>query len=184
MRRRSEIFDRASALLAVTLTSCALAACAVPPIAAQEAGVETVGDEVVVRALALLGVPYKWGGTDPARGLDCSGLVRHVFMDAAAVELPRRSEEMGRVGRPIKRAQLQAGDLLFFNTRGRSHSHVAIYMGEARFVHAPAQRGVVRIESMDDAYWKSRYNGARRIDMPIRARAVVPAEVDESTPMP
>lgn len=121
------------------------------------------GAEVTLQALALVGVPYRFGSDDPARGLDCSGLVRHVFRAAAALELPRRSEEIGRLGSAVARAELQPGDLLFFNTRGRPYSHVAVYVGDGRFVHAPARFGRVRVEAMDDRYWQRRFNGARRL---------------------
>ncbi len=114
-------------------------------------------------ALTLLGVPYRFGGDDPARGLDCSGLVRHVFRVSAGLDLPRRSEEIARAGADVPRTGLQAGDLVFFDTLDRPYSHVGIYLGDGRFVHAPARRGVVRIEPMDAGYWERRYNGARRL---------------------
>ena len=120
-------------------------------------------DDVVVRALSLIGVPYRYGGEDPAVGLDCSGLVRHAFRHGAGMDLPRRSEDRGRVGTPVRRHELLPGDLVFFNTLGRPYSHVAIYIGDGRFVHAPTSRGEVRIEAMSLQYWNSRYNGARRV---------------------
>jgi cell wall-associated NlpC family hydrolase len=122
------------------------------------------GAEVVVQALALLGVPYRWGGSDPARGLDCSGLVQHVYKNVVALDLPRRSEEMSRLGKRVLRGELRAGDLLFFNTLGYPNSHVAVYVGEGRFVHAPSRRGRVRLDDLDDRYWRDRFNGARRIE--------------------
>src|SRR6185295_9034668 len=121
------------------------------------------GAEVVVHALALLGVPYRWGGSDPARGLDCSGLVQHVFKNVVALDLPRRSEQMSRLGTRVLRAELRAGDLLFFNTLGYPNSHVALYVGDGRFVHAPGRKGRVRLDDLDDRYWRDRFNGARRI---------------------
>lgn len=122
-----------------------------------------LGAEVALHALALTGVPYRFGSDDPARGLDCSGLVRHVFRAVAALELPRRAEELGRLGQWVAPAELKAGDLLFFNTRGRPFSHVGIYLGDGRFVHAPTRRGAVRIEDLAERYWQRRFNGARRL---------------------
>ena len=121
------------------------------------------GAELVLRTLSLLGVTYKLGGNSPDSGLDCSGLVRHVFHDTLGLLLPRRSEEMSRTGYAIDASQLRPGDLVFFNTLRRAFSHVGIYIGENRFVHAPARGGTVRVERLDQAYWSTRFNGARRV---------------------
>jgi cell wall-associated NlpC family hydrolase len=123
----------------------------------------SAGPDVVIAALAHLGVPYRFGGSSPVTGFDCSGLVRHVFLDTASVDLPRSAHDMVRQGVPVVAGELQPGDLVFFNTRGRPHSHVGIYMGDGRFVHAPARRGHVKIESMEASYWRRRFNGARRV---------------------
>ena len=130
---------------------------------AQDRGTTGVRADVVVQALSLLGTPYRYGGSSPETGLDCSGFVRHVFAEALKRDLPRRSEQISGVGEPVSRAELQPGDLVFFNTLKRAFSHVAIYIGEGRFVHAPAKRGNVRIEGLDDRYWATRFNGARRV---------------------
>ncbi len=135
------------------------------------------GADIVLRALAQVGVPYRHGGEEPSRGFDCSGLVRYVFRDALGAELPRRSEELGRRGGAIERERLQPGDLVFFNTLGRAFSHVGIYIGDGRFVHAPARRGQVRIESLDERYWWSRFDGARRIMAASETAADPPAPV-------
>lgn len=119
--------------------------------------------DIVVQALSLLGTPYRFGGNSPDAGFDCSGLVRHVFASVLNWELPRRADEISGVGQPVARAELQPGDLVFFNTLRRAFSHVAIYIGEGRFVHAPAKNGRVRIEALDDRYWATRFNGARRV---------------------
>lgn len=124
--------------------------------------------DIVVRALTLIDTPYRYGGSTPA-GFDCSGLVRYVYHAVAGRQLPRRSEEMGKLGETITRSQLEPGDLVFFNTLARAYSHVAIYIGDGRFLHAPARGGRVRIEALDDRYWQARFNGARRlIDADIR----------------
>jgi cell wall-associated NlpC family hydrolase len=122
-----------------------------------------VGADLALQALTLVGVPYRFGGEDPARGFDCSGLVRHVARSVLGLELPRTSEAIARVGRPVARDGLQGGDLVFFNTRGHRNSHVGVYIGEGRFVHAPTRNGLVRIEGIVDGYWRARFNGARRL---------------------
>jgi cell wall-associated NlpC family hydrolase len=125
--------------------------------------------DVVVQALSLLGTPYRFGGNSPNAGFDCSGLVRHVFAAVLDRDLPRRAEEISGVGHPVSRAELQPGDLVFFDTLRRAFSHVAIYIGEGRFIHAPARNGRVRIEGLDDRYWATRFNGARRVLDPFPA---------------
>jgi cell wall-associated NlpC family hydrolase len=122
--------------------------------------------DIVMHALSLLGTPYRYGGASPEIGFDCSGLVRHVFASVLNQDLPRRAEEISGVGAPVARADLQPGDLVFFNTLRRAFSHVAIYIGGGRFVHAPARNGHVRIEGLDDRYWAARFNGARRLVEP------------------
>jgi cell wall-associated NlpC family hydrolase len=125
---------------------------------------DSLAAELVVRALALIDTPYRYGGRTPS-GFDCSGFVSHLFSESAGLLLPRRSEEMNRLGAAVKRGELEVGDLVFFNTLGRRYSHVGLYVGEGRFVHAPARGGRVRIERMTDSYWVARYNGARRLDV-------------------
>ena len=123
----------------------------------------SVRSDIVVRALTLIDTPYRHGGSTPASGFDCSGLVRYVYEAVAGRLLPRRSEEMVQLGETITRSQLEPGDLVFFNTLARAYSHVAIYIGDGRFLHAPARGGRVRIEALDDRYWRARFNGARRL---------------------
>jgi len=115
-------------------------------------------------ALTQLGVKYRYGGTTPNTGFDCSGLVVYAAEQSLGLKLPRRAADMARVGVAVKRAELQVGDLVFFNTRGRRFSHMGIYLGDQQFVHAPRTGAVVRVERMDKAYWQTRYNGARRLD--------------------
>ncbi len=118
---------------------------------------------LAIEAMSLIGIHYKRGGTSPQNGLDCSGLVRYVFREANGTELPRTSAEMSKLGEQVDKSQLQPGDLVFFNTLKRTFSHVGIYLGDNKFIHAPSSGGAVRIDSMDLAYWKARFNGARRI---------------------
>jgi cell wall-associated NlpC family hydrolase len=120
--------------------------------------------ELVIQALALIGVNYKWGGNTPDDGLDCSGLVSHVFREVAGIVLPRDSRAMSKVGENVGKSDLQPGDLVFFNTLRRPFSHVGIYIGEQRFVHAPSRGGEVAISDLHSRYWQKRYNGARRVN--------------------
>ena len=121
--------------------------------------------ELVIRALALIGVNYKYGGNSADSGLDCSGLVNLVFREVAGKVLPRDSRAMSNVGDKVDATGLQPGDLVFFNTLKRPFSHVGIYIGEERFIHAPSRGGEVSISNMRDQYWKKRYNGARRVSL-------------------
>jgi cell wall-associated NlpC family hydrolase len=119
--------------------------------------------EVTIQALSFLGVNYKWGSSNPERGFDCSGLVTHVFQQVAGMVLPRNSQSMSKVGEKIDKVDLLPGDLVFFNTRRQPNSHVGIYIGDERFVHAPSRGGEVEISDMQESYWKKRFNGARRL---------------------
>lgn len=113
-------------------------------------------------ALSLRGAPYKNGGVDPA-GFDCSGLVRYVYSQHG-VAMPREVREQFKVGKTVSRDRLEAGDLVFFSTVAPGASHVGIMIGGNQFVHAPSERGVVRVESLGQQYWGSRYVGARRVN--------------------
>jgi cell wall-associated NlpC family hydrolase len=125
--------------------------------------------DFALQALSHLGVPYRFGGNDPKVGFDCSGLVKFVARSVLGIDLPRTSDAMARVGSAVARDALEVGDLVFFNTRGGANSHVGIYIGDGRFVHAPSRRGQVRVEEVDSAYWRARFNGARRLLMPEAA---------------
>ncbi len=116
-------------------------------------------------ALGMVGVRYVPGGVTPVGGLDCSGLVRYVFEQVTGMTLPRTAREMARLGQRVAAAELQAGDLVFFNT-GTAFSHVGIYLGEERFVHAPSPGRAVEIVTLSERYWRERYSGARRLVAP------------------
>lgn len=120
--------------------------------------------EVLINALALTGTPYKFGGTTPASGFDCSGFVRYVFQQAANLTLPHGARAISQLGKSIPADQLQPGDLVFYNTLKSTFSHVGIYIGDNRFVHAPSSGGGVHVVDMTDTYWAKRFNGARRIE--------------------
>lgn len=119
--------------------------------------------DVILQGLKLVGVRYRLGGNNEEQGLDCSGFVRLVFKDSIGASLPRTAKEMSEVGQQIDVSQLKPGDLVFFNTMRRAFSHVGIYLGDSRFLHAPRKGAEVRIEDMRQSYWVKRYNGARRV---------------------
>jgi cell wall-associated NlpC family hydrolase len=121
--------------------------------------------EVIFYALSLVGIHYRWGGTSPQTGFDCSGLVGHVYRQIAGLVLPRDSYAMAKLGTPVAPDDLRPGDLVFFNTMRRPFSHVGIYLGDRRFVHAPSAGKAVDVVDMAAPYWAKRYNGARRIDL-------------------
>jgi cell wall-associated NlpC family hydrolase len=114
-------------------------------------------------ARSLIGTPYKYGGHSPNSGFDCSGFVDYVFRRSAHVSLPHNSKKISRYGFPVKSTQLHEGDLVFYDTNNQSYSHVGIYLGNNRFIHAPSSGGRVRTENMRKAYWRKHYSGARRI---------------------
>ena len=120
--------------------------------------------ELVVTAMGFLGVPYKRGGNSFEHGLDCSGFVRLIYEQTAGLLLPRRSAEQAAATTPIESSELQPGDLVFFNTLKATFSHVGIYVGDHKFIHAPRSGAVVRVEDMRVAYWQQRFDGARRVD--------------------
>jgi len=119
--------------------------------------------DLLIHAISLIGVKYQFGGSSAHSGFDCSGFVRHVFAESLAIDLPRNSYAMGKLGVPVETHDLHAGDLVFYNTLHRTFSHVGIYLGEGRFVHAPSRGKSVEIVDMSDSYWKRHFNGARRL---------------------
>lgn len=119
--------------------------------------------ELVVNAMGFLGVPYKWGGTDADTGFDCSGFVVSVYQQSIGLLLPRKAEEQAAATQKIDQTDLQPGDLVFFNTMRRAFSHVGIYIGNGKFIHAPRTGAEVRVESMGGSYWQRRFDGARRV---------------------
>ncbi len=121
--------------------------------------------ELVMQAMGLLGVPYKRGGTSEEKGFDCSGFVRYMYEKSVGLVLPRRAEEQAKVTEEISRSELKPGDLVFFNTLKRTFSHVGIYVGDGKFIHAPRPGKAVRVDDMREAYWQKRFNGARRVQV-------------------
>ncbi|MBM7060707.1 C40 family peptidase [Pseudomonas sp. UL073] len=125
-------------------------------------------EDVLFRALGLVGTPYRYGGNTPDSGFDCSGLIGYVYRDAAGVQLPRSTRELLALRSPrVSRDALLAGDLVFFATSGGGQvSHAGIYVGEGRFVHAPSTGGTVRLDSLSTTYWQKSYLDAKRILAP------------------
>lgn len=120
--------------------------------------------ELVLSAMNFLGVRYRRGGNTVEDGFDCSGFTRHVFENSVGLLLPRRADEQAKLAQltTVNRDDLRPGDLVFFDTMRRTFSHVGIYVGDGKFIHAPKPGAAVRIEDMRVAYWAKRYNGARR----------------------
>ena len=119
--------------------------------------------EVLISALSLTGIQYKYGGNSPATGFDCSGFVRYVFRNAANLSLPPTARAIAQIGKSVKKDELQPGDLVFFNTLKSAFSHVGIYLGDNKFIHAPSKGKTVQVESMQNSYWSSRFEGAQRL---------------------
>jgi len=121
-------------------------------------------NDVLFRAMALVGTPYRWGGNNPAGGFDCSGLVDYIYRNATGLQLPRTSGEMADMGvRKVRRmTQLVSGDLVFFDIGGHI-SHVGVYVGKGRFVHAPNSGGTVRLDDIDGPYWAEHFAFGRRV---------------------
>lgn len=138
-----------------------LAACSsVPPSPAP-----VPAQDVVFRAIGLVGTPYRWGGNTPETGFDCSGLIGYVYREVAAVQLPRTTSAMAAMdATPVGQKQLQAGDLVLFSIgRASGVNHAGIYVGEGRFVHAPSRGGRVRLDSLDTRYWRRAFSGGKRV---------------------
>lgn len=122
-------------------------------------------DDMVMVALSLIGTPYQYGGSSPETGFDCSGLVKYILGLSSTIVVPRSSAEMYRMGgRTITLGELKAGDLIFFRLgKSKRVNHVAVYIGEDRFVHAPSTGNLVRVDKLDDKYWTRYLLGARRV---------------------
>lgn len=168
---------RTAAIAVVAALSCVLAACGRPDVRpAPKRGAHVprswpvvqpdnpaAANAVLMRALSLVGTPYRYGGNTPEGGFDCSGLVNYVYRDMLDLKLPRTSRDLAQVQGPkIAPERLAAADLVFFGSRGNV-SHVGIYVGEGRFVHAPSTGGTVRLDRLDGPYWVDHYTGARRV---------------------
>jgi len=140
------------------------------PAVAEETADQTIAEGVkaktlpILKALSLIGTPYKFGGNTPAKGLDCSGFVKHAYKESADISLPRSAAEMSQLGEVVTQAELKPGDLVFFHTRKKPNSHVGIYAGDGTFVHASSSRTKeVTVSRIGEKYWANRFDGARRV---------------------
>ena len=138
------------------------------------ATVRDTASDLVLSAMNFLGVRYTRGGNSVENGFDCSGFTRHIFEMSVGLVLPRRADEQAKDDSllAIRRDELKPGDLVFFNTMKRTFSHVGIYVGEGKFIHAPRTGSAVRVEDMRDSYWAKRFTGARRADLKAAAETV------------
>lgn len=137
-----------------------LSACSSSPPARSGAYGST--SDVINSAKRAIGTPYRSGGSNES-GYDCSGFVLAIYKQSRGVSLPRTAEQQAAATQKISHADLKAGDLVFFNTLHRSHSHVGIYVGDNQFIHSPSSGSSVRIEDMRQTYWSKRFDGARRV---------------------
>ena len=156
-------------LLPILLLSLFLAACGTAPLTPHPPAEVTLtprpasakGNELALYALGLLNTGYRFGGKNPEAGLDCSGMVSYIFAQALGMRLTGSAADMAQQGQAVARQQLRPGDLVFFNTRNRPFSHVGVYLGDERFIHAPSTNGRVRIDQMSARYFAQRFNAAR-----------------------
>jgi cell wall-associated NlpC family hydrolase len=134
------------------------------PAMAPSVASEGAANDVLFRAIALVGTPYRWGGNTPTGGFDCSGLIDYIYRTATGMALPRTSRDMASMnGRKVQRmTQLASGDLVFFAIHG-GISHVGVYVGKGRFVHAPNSGGTVRLDDIDGPYWRDHFAYGKRV---------------------
>ncbi|MCP5276986.1 MAG: C40 family peptidase [Thiobacillus sp.] len=152
----------------VILISLLMMACM--PVRAEESSPGSVSEAMkqttqpLLKALSMIGTPYRFGGAKPEKGMDCSGFVRHVYKESNELTLPRTARDMSREGEEVAESDLRPGDLVFFNTLRKPFSHVGIYAGNGEFVHASSRSTKqVTVSRMSDKYWSTRFNGARRV---------------------
>lgn len=157
-----------AACLIITLVVMQFAACSRSNVQSQaaqyELGAQANPNDILFRAIGLVGTPYRYGGNTPDSGFDCSGLVDYVFRTVAGIALPRTADEISHMrAEKIRRGQLESGDIVLFHSSGRRVNHVGIYVGKGRFVHAPNAGGTVRLDFLDSPYWSEHYSGAIRV---------------------
>lgn len=156
---KKRFFDLRTKIPALLLACAALTA---PLQANATSSFELFGEEVVLSARQHLGLPYVWGGEDPRKGFDCSGLIKYTFQEFN-VQMPHRADLQYQYGEPVPRTQLEPGDLVFFSTGGYPIGHVGLYAGKGEFIHAPRRGRPVTVDSMNSGYYSQRFVGARRI---------------------
>ncbi|MDO5059108.1 MAG: C40 family peptidase [Neisseria sp.] len=134
-----------------------------PQTQTQPQAAQSDANDLIRSAMGLLGVAYRFGGTSPKTGMDCSGFMQYIFRKSLHVNLPRTAAEQSKMGVAVSRSDLQPGDMVFFNTSGRRVSHVGLYIGGNRFIHAPRTGKTIEITSLGNRYWSARFVGARRV---------------------
>ncbi len=138
------------------------------------AGAPTANN-ILFRAISLVGTAYRYGGNTPQGGFDCSGLIAYVFSDVGGIALPHSTAELSDLPAPeIPRDQMQSGDLVFFHGNSTHITHVGIYVGEQRFVHAPNSGGTVRLDRLSEGYWSTHFSRAKRIALPSQPAGTPP----------
>ena len=157
-------FGRVLGRLFCCLSILVLVGCATAPSPSSPPSKEVqVRGDIATYALSLLNAPYVWGGQDVETGFDCSGFVAHVYRKAAGIELRGNAAAMAKAARHVSNAEVRTGDLVFFNTRGKPASHVGIYVGDNKFVHASNPRTGVRVDRLDNKYYAARFEGAKTL---------------------
>jgi cell wall-associated NlpC family hydrolase len=162
--------------LPVTLICLLLAACSSPPPLApyraqhpadqyglSHLQADGASREILMYTMSLLDVGYQFGGDNPEAGLDCSGMVSYIYQNAVGVRLPHNAARIAGIARPIATDALRVGDLVFFNTMNRPYSHVGIYIGDGKFVHAPHTNSAIRVDRLDNRYFAAHFEGARTL---------------------
>jgi cell wall-associated NlpC family hydrolase len=149
-----------SARVTAVLAAALLAGCSSAPVARVDAAPAS-SDRAASVAAKMVGKRYRFGGESPSTGFDCSGLVQFSFRQAG-LAVPRSTEQQLRYAKAVNRSSLRRGDLVFFDQEGRKHSHVGIYLGDGRFVHAPSSGKQVRIDRLDSRYWQAHLSAIRR----------------------
>ncbi|MFA5678883.1 MAG: C40 family peptidase [Pseudomonas sp.] len=154
-------------LMLATLAGCASApqntVASITPPAAPPAATPAGHDDLLFHAFSLIGTPYRWGGSSPETGFDCSGLINYVFRETAGMRLPRTTAELSQLPHAAPTDALRPGDLVLFSTQGKRVDHAGIYVGEGRFLHAPSTGGRVRIDDLQASYWQRSFDSARRV---------------------
>lgn len=153
-----------AAVMLTTLASCATKPALTPPESGYlVAGNRDKGREIVMYGFSLIDIGYRFGGRNPESGLDCSGMVAYIYEKVTGVRLPHNAREIARLARPVERSGLQPGDLVFFNTRRKPFSHVGIFVGDDRFMHAPSRGGKIQLSSLTESYYAKRFESARTL---------------------
>lgn len=152
-----------AALILFLLAACTSPVAQKETIAQALPMVSAKGNELVFFALGLIDTGYRFGGKNPEAGFDCSGMVSYIYRQALGLQVVGSAAEIARNSRPVELGMLRPGDLVFFNTRRQPYSHVGIYIGDERFVHAPSTNGRVRIDRLSDRYYAEHYEAARTL---------------------